>query len=256
MLKLVFIRHGESTSNRDLRMTGREDAALTPLGQQQCQQLADWLYQQGWQPSHIYSSPLRRAVESVAILVTPWQWQMPPSPIPTETETVPADHSPSTILPLQALSTDVPPTLSLSTHLQEFDAGILTGLTWPSAQQRYPDLCQALMASADWVPIPQAETPLQGRQRAQQFITHLLKAHSNGDRVWVMSHQWILEHLIAALLGSDRTWQITMPNTALFEFWFDRDRWAQSGMSLGISDLWQIKRFNAVPHLRNARPSA
>lgn len=248
MLKLLLMRHGESTSNRDRRMTGREDSALTPLGQQQCQQLADWLYQQRWQPSHIYSSPLRRSLASVAALLTPWQWQLP-TPLVTNWTGEPwGDRSAPLAVPVTPLGSEAPPPLTLSPQLQEFDAGILTGLTWAAAQQQYPDLCRALMTSADWVPIPEAETPLQGRQRAQQFIDLVLQTHGNGDRVWVMSHQWLLEHLIAALLGGDRTWQIAMPNTALFEFWLDRDRWEQSGMATGISDLWQIQRFGDRPH--------
>jgi broad specificity phosphatase PhoE len=155
------------------------------------------------------------------------------------------------------------PPLCLAPQLQEFQAGILTGLTWAEAQQRYPDLCEALETSLDWLPIPQAETPLQGRQRAEAFITQLIRRHRNGDAVWVVAHQWILEHLIAALLGSDRTWQITMPNTALFEFWLDCDRWAQTDMARHTSTLWQIQRFNECPHLlsiaqttANAAPTA
>ena len=253
VLKLLLMRHGESVSNRDRRMTGREDSPLTALGRQQCQQLAAWLYQQDGRPSHLYSSPLRRSLESVAELLTPWQWRLPlpMSPAVESTGRGVGDRPSSSTVALTALGSAQPPPLTLSPHLQEFDAGILTGLTWAAAQQRYPDLCHALMASADWVPIPEAETPLQGRQRAQQFIHHLLQVHGNGDTVWVMSHQWILEHLIAALLGCDRTWQMAMPNTALFEFWLDRDRWEQPGMSVSISDLWQIQRFGERPHLSN-----
>jgi 2,3-bisphosphoglycerate-dependent phosphoglycerate mutase len=50
-------------------------------------------------------------------------------------------------------------------------------------------------------------------------------------------------------MGCDRTWKMRIPNTAFFEFWIDRDRWSDSGMSRGISDLWQIKQFGDIPHL-------
>lgn len=253
MLKLLFIRHGESEGNRDRRMTGRDDSRLTETGHRQCQQLAAWLHQHPWRPTHIYSSPLRRTVQSVADLIVPWQWQLPnAATTPANREQATGKGHPDSQLPLVPLSNaDVPPSLTLSPLLQEFDAGILTGLTWSEARQQYPDLCQRLETCPDWVPIPQAETPLQGRQRAAQFIEQLLHVHDSGQAIWVVSHQWILEHLVAALLGCDRTWQATMPNTALFEFWLDRDRWYLDTMSRHISDHWQIKRFNDCPHMNS-----
>lgn len=249
MLKLLLMRHGESTSNRDRRITGKDNASLTDSGHQQCRQLAAWLYQQGWQPTHIYSSPLNRALESLEELLQPWQWQLQFERTLDQPPGVGKHSDEVRPLPLLAQGPQAPPPCFTSTHLQEFHAGILTGLTWSEAQQRYPDLCLALETNRDWVPIPAAETPYQGKQRAQTFIEHLLLTHRNGDAVWVMAHQWILEHLIAVLLGGDRTWQITMPNTALFEFWLDCDLWSQVGMTRHISDLWQIKRFNDCPHL-------
>ncbi|WP_204139014.1 histidine phosphatase family protein [Halomicronema sp. CCY15110] len=249
MLKLLLMRHGESTSNRDRRMAGQDDAPLTEHGHQQCQQLATWLYDQDWQPSHIYSSPLRRAVESMTDLLQPWQWQLSTEAARTGSQA--AIAAPNDWLPVSLLARgkQVPPAVFFAAQLCEFQVGILTGLTWAEAQQRYPDLCEALVTSLDWLPIPQAETPRQGRQRAEAFITQLLSRHRNGDAVWVVAHQWILEHLVAALMGGDRTWQITMSNTALFEFWLDCDRWAQTDMARHTSTLWQIQRFNECPHL-------
>lgn len=250
MLKLLLMRHGESTNNRDRRLTGQGNASLTALGHQQCQQLARWLHENAWLPTHVYSSPLRRALASLQDVVQPCQWQFePPLHLNLDGMTLPEP------LGLAAIATLPAPQLQICPALKEFNAGILTGLTWSEVRQQYPDLCHQLETKADWVPIPEAETPLQGRQRAQQFVQHLFDIHGNGDRVWVMAHHWILEHVIACLLGSDRTWQIAMPNTALFEFWVDCDRWHQTGMALNISDLWQIKQFNSTPHLVHPLPS-
>ncbi|NER78394.1 MAG: histidine phosphatase family protein [Leptolyngbya sp. SIO1D8] len=246
MLKLLFIRHGESTGNREKRMTSHLDDGLTAMGQVQCQHLAQSLYEQGWQPSHIYTSPLRRAIESLDYLLQPWNW-----PLPTELYrdlTIAQGHSFLTpeLYPLSPLAS---PPITASEQLTEFQAGIFTGLTWAEAKQQYPQLCYMLEKSQDWVAIPHAETPLEGRERASQFIGQLLANHRVGDTVWIISHHWIMEHLIACLMGCDRTWQIAIPNTALFEFWLDRDRWLKTGMPLGISDLWQIKRFCDARHL-------
>ncbi|MEM9117387.1 MAG: histidine phosphatase family protein [Cyanobacteria bacterium P01_F01_bin.56] len=248
MLKLLLMRHGESTSNRDRRLTGQDHVPLTPRGYQQCQQLGAWLYEQSWPPTHVYSSPWRRALESLRAVMQPWDWQLE-LPLNWERHASEGDRAGVAPLTLQANGAQAAPQGQVCMALQEFDAGILTGLTWAEANQHYPDLCHQLETSVDWVPIPQAETPLQGRQRAHQFIQRLLQTHNNDDAVWVMAHHWILEHLVACLLGSDRTWQIPMANTALFEFWLDRDRWAHTGMARNISDLWQIKQFNQTLHL-------
>ena len=246
MLKLLFIRHGESTGNREQRMTSHLADELTLKGQQQCRTLAQCLYRQGWQPTAIYTSPLYRTVESLAYLIEPWGWSFPAS-LPHAKAILETSPSPEGDIPY-GLTTNSP-SITASEHLQEFRAGILTGLTWREAKQKYPVLCQALETSSEWVAIPEAETPLKGQERARQFIQQLLTTHDNSERIWVIAHHWILEHLIAALMGCDRTWQMTIPNTALFEFWIDRDRWPQTGIALGISDYWQIKRFGDCQHL-------
>ncbi|MGB5975057.1 MAG: histidine phosphatase family protein, partial [Nodosilinea sp.] len=88
-----------------------------------------------------------------------------------------------------------------------------------------------------------------GQARAQQFLDHTLSQHGNGDRVLVISHHWILQQIIARLLGCDRAWGMPMGNTACSEFWLDRDRWHQTGPNRLNTELWQIKRFNDTAHL-------
>jgi 2,3-bisphosphoglycerate-dependent phosphoglycerate mutase len=141
------------------------------------------------------------------------------------------------------------PHLAVADALREAELGVLTGLTWSEAKIRHPELCQALMTAAEWVPIPYAETPDAGYRRAATFIQTLLTHHSNQDAIWIMAHQWIMEHLMASLMGCDRTWKMPIPNTAIFEFWLDCDRWQHSDMPRRVSDFWQIKHFGACPHL-------
>lgn len=246
MLKLLFIRHGESIGNQEQRMAGRHDDGLTATGRQQCRQLGTWLHQHHWQPSHIYTSPQRRAVESVAELIPAWGWQLSGEQILHASSTWQLDVSePSGNI---TATNEALPKFAMAAALQEFDAGILTGLTWAEARAQYPTLCEALETSPDWVAIPQAETPLAGRDRASRLIEEIVTHHRNRDALWIISHHWIMEHLIAGLMGCDRTWQIKISNTALFEFWVDQSRWFAAGINRGISDLWQIKRFGDRPH--------
>ncbi len=212
-LKLLIIRHAQSTGNVDRRMQGQGDYPLTDLGRTQAQKLAQHLRDA---PTAIYSSPLQRTIDTAEILRT-------------------------------ALST--PPPIELTPELAEYQNGIFQGLTWAEAQAQYPELCNQLETTLDWIPVPGAETLRQARDRVERLVNYLLLTHRNGDRLWLVSHGWIMQQLIAALLGSDRSWRIHIKNTAHFEFWIDQSRWHRPDDDRLNTDLWQIVRFNEVSHL-------
>jgi len=216
-LQILFIRHAQSLGNQQGVMQGRGTDGLSKQGQQQAQQLARQLAAEAWIPTQVYSSPLPRARQT-----TEWL--------------------------LAALPFSLPIPVTERDELQEFQNGIFDGLTWAAAAATYPDLCHTLESSLDWLPIPQAESLQEGRDRARCFIQDLLQHHRNGDRLWVVSHSWILQHLIAELMGCDRTWGIEIPYTGLFEFWLDHDRWQQTNQNRFNSSLWQIRRFNSDRH--------
>jgi 2,3-bisphosphoglycerate-dependent phosphoglycerate mutase len=230
VLQLLLVRHAQSVGNTEGRMEGTSSTGLTPLGVQQSQRLGDYLAAQGWCPTQIYCSPLERATATLAAILG----RGAAGCAPTEDCTGPLDQ---------------PPPVILLDDLKEYDAGIFTGLTWADARDRYPDLCHQLETSLDWQPIPQAETLEQGSIRAQRVVAQLLNHHSNGDRILVISHHWILQQIIARLLGCDRAWGLPMANTACFEFWLDCDRWADPGPNRLNTELWRIKRFDDTTHI-------
>jgi 2,3-bisphosphoglycerate-dependent phosphoglycerate mutase len=213
-LKLIIIRHGQSTGNVDRRMQGQGDYPLTDLGRTQAQKLAQHLQAQA--PTAIYSSPLQRTIDTAEIL-------------------------------RQALPT--PPAIQPTPELAEYQNGVFQGLTWAEAQAQYPQLCDQLEASLDWIPVPGAETLRQARDRVERLADYLLLKHRNGDRVWLVSHGWIMQQFIAALLGSARSWRISIKNTAYFEFWIDQSRWYRQDENRLNTELWQIIRFNDTHHL-------
>jgi broad specificity phosphatase PhoE len=239
VLKLLLVRHGQSLGNTEGRMEGVSSTGLTPLGIQQSQQLGRHLATTGWCPTHLYCSPLQRAKDTLAAVAKEWGAE-PLNALQT------LSHPLQPAARVTLASGDAIPTEVLD-DLAEYDCGIFTGLTWSEARDRYPDLCHRLETSLDWQPIPQAETLAQGQTRAQRVVDTLLN-HGNGDRVLVISHQWILQQVIARLMGCDRTWGLPMGNTACFEFWLDRDRWAETGANRLNTELWQIKRFNDTSH--------
>lgn len=245
LLKLLFVRHAQSVGNQQKRMQGNGEFELSVEGKHQAEKLAQRLLTESWQPSHVYSSPLKRAVQTTEILLAHF-WAEPLPAVVSDLVDGEVD-TPIDVLVPQPTSHPIP--IEYADELREFQNGIFEGLTWAEARQRYPDLCHTLEHSADWIQIPGAESLQDARDRAHRFIQNLLNRHSNGERIWIVSHSWILQHLIADLLGCDRSWRIHARNTALFEFWIDRSRWQGSDQNRLNTDLWQIRRFNDYHHL-------
>ncbi|MEO1591464.1 MAG: histidine phosphatase family protein [Cyanobacteria bacterium J06632_22] len=231
-LKLVLIRHAESQGNRLGVMEGQSSTALTQLGVQQAQRLRTVL-RSAPLPTLCQTSPALRALQTAAVLCAPrpgTHWPDPKDSDPKDSD--PRAREPS--VPLQTVPA-----------LQEIHPGIFQGLTWAAAEAQYPDLCQQLYTQLTLVPIPQAESALAARQRAQAWLAACLAQYGAGDTVWVVSHGGLLLHLVAVILGCDRTWQIQIPNTALFEFWLS------DPSDLTVDALnpehWKIKKFNQIP---------
>lgn len=247
VLKLLLVRHGQSVGNTEGRMEGCSSTGLTALGLEQSRRLGQHLASTNWHPTHIYCSPLARSTATLAEIVKGLGQEA------FQAVDEPRSASPAAVMETKAttLASGQTVPVTLLDDLKEYDAGIFTGLTWAEARDRHPDLCHQLETSLDWQPIPQAETLEQGHSRAQRVVDELIERHRNGDRVLVVGHHWILQHVIACLMGCDRAWGLPMANTALFEFWLDRDRWRQSGPNRLNSELWRIKRFNDTTHLQS-----
>jgi len=67
MLKLVLLRHGESTWNLENRFTGWTDVDLTPKGMQEAQEAARLLEEGGYTFDVAYTSLLKRAIRTLWI---------------------------------------------------------------------------------------------------------------------------------------------------------------------------------------------
>jgi broad specificity phosphatase PhoE len=244
-LKLLFVRHAQSLGNVEKRMQGHGDYPLTDLGKQQAAKLADRLLTETWIPTHVYSSPLKRTAQTTQILVD----HFIAAPLPAAVSDLMDSASSTAVEPTDRLPHKIP--IAYADELKEFQNGIFQGLTWAEAIAQHPDLCQLLEASPDWIQIPGAESLDEARWRSRQFVQALMQRHSNGDRVIIVTHSWILQHLIAELMGCDRSWRLRAANTALFEFWIDQARWHRQDHTRFNTDLWQVYRFNDCQHLRS-----
>ena len=72
MYKLVLIRHGESTWNKENRFTGWVDVDLTEQGNREAQQAGQLLKESGYTFDIAYTSVLKRAIRTLWHCRTRW----------------------------------------------------------------------------------------------------------------------------------------------------------------------------------------
>ena len=67
MIKLVLLRHGESTWNKENRFTGWTDVDLSEQGLSEAQKAGDVLKEEGYTFDMAYTSVLKRAIRTLWI---------------------------------------------------------------------------------------------------------------------------------------------------------------------------------------------
>lgn len=213
-LNLRIVRHAESTANSEERWQGRADFPLSEAGRRQAERLRARLEREGYTPTHVYSSPLSRALETARIAASGWG---------------------SAIEPWD--------------DLVESDVGVFTGLTHVEVVERFPEVARRFGETRDLDLIDGAETHVERTARAQRVVDRLIGEHGNGERVLVFTHGGIMTHIVGQLLGADRLWSLDIRNTAIFEFDIDVDAWHAEGQARTNMNLWRIVRFNDAGHL-------
>ncbi len=212
-MRLMLVRHAESTGNAEMRLQGRADFPLSDTGRRQADALRRRLRAEVYQPTHVYSSPLRRTAETAAIAARGW-------PIPI-------------------------------THwddLMEHDVGVLSGLTLEEAARKHPDLDLEAELARQFSGVEGAEPLEDRRRRAIRVVDTLLTRHGQGDSLFVVSHGGFIQHVVAVLMAAGRIWGFSTGNTALFDFSIDLDAWRAEETQLSAA-LFRIERFNDASHL-------
>jgi probable phosphoglycerate mutase len=145
---IFMARHGETDWNRDFRFQGRADPPLNELGREQSAELAAALAHE--QLAAVYSSPLRRALETAEVVAA--------------------------ALGLEAVAVDA---------LREVDVGSWQGLTRAEVEERFPEQYARWIAGGQgW---EDGESYEQMGRRAVAALLELAAAH-DGERILAVTH--------------------------------------------------------------------
>ena len=213
-MRLLFVRHAESTANAEGRYQGRADFPLSDAGRLQARRLAERFHDEGFEPTHVYTSPLARTSETAAIIAAQW--------------------------PLTVVDMD---------DLMEHDVGVLSGLTPDEVAARYPALDMERAWETGLAGIEGVEPPAARAARARRVVDYAIGGHDDGDTVLMVTHGGVLQNILAVLLGADRVWGMSVRNTAVFDFTLDKGRWAEEGADRLVASHYWIDRFNDASHL-------
>jgi len=181
---VFLVRHGQTPSNNQGLLNGRNDTPLTPLGHAQAERAAERLAE--LRPLHaLYSSPLRRARETA-------------EPIAQRLN-----------LPVQ-----------LHEGLTEFNFGLAEGLTLEEVRERFPAIFARVMSGANDLDLrfPEGESAREFYERVDRTMREILAAH-RGQRIVIVSHGGVIGAAIALLIGDDpvRWSRNPLPNASITE---------------------------------------
>ena len=162
-MRIMLVRHGETQWNLENRIVGHTEIGLNPTGQRQVALLARALGEE--KVDAIYSSPLRRAVETANAIAK--------------------EHG------LDVVTDDA---------LKEVDAGELDGIAIEEVVRRYGDFWEAWGKGADTLRMPGGETMGELQHRAWSVTNRVVGDHPDST-VIVVSHTLTILSILTKALG-------------------------------------------------------
>lgn len=163
--RLLLVRHGATTLSAEDRFAGSTDVPLSDEGRRQAGLLAERLRDDDI--AAVYSSPMRRTIETAAILAEP-----------------------------HALAPVTRP------GLREIDHGHWEGLTRQEVETRFGDEYARWEADPYTVAPAGGECGLDVMARALPVVRAIVEAHV-GQNVVIVSHKATIRLVISSLLGFD-----------------------------------------------------
>jgi len=184
-LRLVLLRHAETDWNREGRYQGWTDTALSETGRAQAEAAARLLTSQPL--AAVWSSPLRRALDTATAIAAPRRLDVRVSPA-----------------------------------FKEIRFGAWEGLTGGEVRARFPDQYRVWRETPHLA--AGAETLAAVRERVLDGLAEMQRAH-DGHTVCLVAHGVSARILIleALGLGLDRLWSLELSPTGISELEFRGD---------------------------------
>jgi broad specificity phosphatase PhoE len=167
MVKLILARHGETAWNVEKIYRGRTDVNLDEVGIKQAELLGKYL--SIWELEAIYSSPLRRAIDTANIIAR-----------------------------YQKI------VVHIAEGLIDFDYGEWQSLPEQEAKRLYPMLHNEWHNNPHKVKMPGGESLESVRRRAIEVINDVISKYQGS--VVLVSHRVVNKVLICSLLGLDNSY--------------------------------------------------
>jgi broad specificity phosphatase PhoE len=186
MLHLMLVRHGETEWNVQRRYQGQSDVPLSEIGNQQAESIAGRLA--GQEIDAIYASDLKRA------------WQT-----------------------AQVIAAQIGLDVISEPRLRELKFGILEGLTFEEAEEKYPEMITAWLDDFNNTP-ERAETIDMFNARIVSLLDDLKRNHDE-QVVLLVGHGGSLSEILRVVLGlsPEKRWYIQMENASLSEVLIAKD---------------------------------
>jgi broad specificity phosphatase PhoE len=182
MTKILLTRHGHVDGIEPERFRGREPLDLTARGRTEAVAVAKRIAG-AWQPSHIYTSPMGRCVETAA-----------------------------------AIAKACGVAAKTCEELNDIDYGAWTFKTFDEAKKQNPDLFAAWFATPHLVRFPNGESLQDLAARAANALRMVLARHL-GETIVLVGHDSVNRALLLALLDLplSRYWRIAQEPCCLNE---------------------------------------
>ena len=172
MAKLVLARHGETVWNVEKVFRGRADVDLDEVGIKQAELLGKYL--SNWELEAIYSSPVKRALDTANMIAR-----------------------------YQEVA------VRIAEGLTDIDFGEWQSRSEQEVKRLYPAILNEWYNNPERVKIPGGESLGDVRRRAVEVVTDVLSKHQGN--VLLVSHRVVIKVLICYLLGLDDShfWNIS-----------------------------------------------
>ena len=161
--RLILIRHGESTWNRERRIQGQLDPPLSEHGHEQARRVAGRLARR--RVEALYTSDLLRASQTAAPIAL-------------------------------ALGVDARP----MKELREIFLGDWEGLHTDELAQRFPEAWDAWTREPSWDVVPRGEGASAFEARVASALAQLFAAHTRGDAI-VVTHGGVIQIALHSVVG-------------------------------------------------------